>query len=414
MAEQVRFEPAGRDAAGEPFRPCRRMIVGPWCNQPEEYEGYNGFVGWAGLTILRSGRWLCTFSSGYWHASMPLTEEVLADEKCRKLFEYYQTLGCPYIRAPRGGRGHIMHSDDRGRTWSKPETLIDTELDDRHPTIIELDDGAWLCMFFQYRLPQFGQACWIRSQDQGKTWTAPVTPPGGQPGGFGAGPTIQLRDGSVVWVAEGIHDDVAYPQIGVYRSTDRGRSFELASVLRADHELNEPSVVEMPSGRLAVITRRQGDLWFSDDGGRTWTPPQTFGVELFDPHLLMLPNGVLACFHGSYPNGGIRVILSGDEGRTWHGPTETFGYGVDLSVYGYCHPVLLDDGTVLLVYLHSGGHHTADARTEALWLLRVAVSDTADGIEILPAPGSPAERKASLSHLESQRTEGGDPALGEL
>ena len=35
-----------------------------------------------------------------------------------------------------------MHSDDEGQTWSKPQTLIDTEMDDRHSTILELDDGT--------------------------------------------------------------------------------------------------------------------------------------------------------------------------------------------------------------------------------------------------------------------------------
>ena len=35
--------------AGEPhshrYRVNRCMLVGPWHNRPEEYEGYNGFVG---------------------------------------------------------------------------------------------------------------------------------------------------------------------------------------------------------------------------------------------------------------------------------------------------------------------------------------------------------------------------------
>lgn len=52
--------------------------------------------------------------------------------------------------------------------------------------------------------------------------------------------------------------------------------------------------------------------------------------------------------------------------------------------------MLLPDGTVYLVYLHTGGHRPGNARTEALWGLRVRVLDGADGIEVLPAPGSPA------------------------
>ena len=77
MTNTPEFRMIGEEPEAERFRMCRRMLVGPWCNQPEEYEGYNGFVGWAGTTRLRSGRWLLTFTSGYWHGSLPQTEEIL-------------------------------------------------------------------------------------------------------------------------------------------------------------------------------------------------------------------------------------------------------------------------------------------------------------------------------------------------
>lgn len=408
MTPHVDFKVVGQEPKAELYRGCRRMLVGPWCNQPEEYEGYNGFVGWMGVTILRSGRWLLTFSSGYWHASFPLTEEVLKNPECRALFDEYRAMGCPYVRAPRGGRAHIMHSEDQGRTWSKPETLIDTELDDRHPTILELDDGTLLCTFFDYALPRFYSARYMRSTDGGKTWTKPGVL-GGKGGGFGAGPAIQLPNGTVLWVAEGQYDPKAsHNVIGVFGSTDRGKTFELLSVVNSGHEMNEPTIARHPDGRLVLLARRLDDICWSEDNGRTWTEPVSFGVDVFDPHLVMMPNGVLACFHGSYATGGLRVILSKDFGMTWHGAGERYGYCVDPSVYGYCHPVLLPDGTVYVAYIHSGGHSSADARTEALWALRVRVHDAADGIDILPAPGSPVD-----AGLQGLTTHGGDPALGD-
>ena len=116
---------------------------------------------------------------------------------------------------------------------------------------------------------------------------------------------------------------------------------------------------------------------------------------MFDPHLVMAPSSVLALFHGSYTKvGGVHVLLSPDGGHTWHGPGmdggRPHGYSVDPSVYGYCHPMVLPDGTIYVVYLHTGGHLLADARTEALWGLRVLVHDDAGWIDILPALGSPA------------------------
>ena len=381
-SSEVTFKIIGSEPQPGLYKTCRRMLVGPWVHQPEEYQGYNGFVAWPGVTRLKSGRWLLTFSSGYWHASPPLNNDILKDPECRKQFDEWEKIGMPFINAPRGGRAHIMHSDDQGQTWSDPKTLVDTELDDRHPTVLELDDGTLLCTFFAYRLPGVAHVRHMLSQDQGQTWGNPMEMPGAS--SFGNGSAIQLSDGTIALAAQFDSDK---SEIGVYRSSDRGKTFELASTVGTDHEMSEPTIAKLADGRLVMITRRSSDICWSDDGGRTWTDPVSIGVDLFDPHLLMLPNGVLACFHGSYKGGALRVILSPDNGRTWHGPGEGIGYSVDPSVYGYSHPMLLPDGTVYLVYIHTGGHKPADARTQALWALRIRINDNADGIEILPAPG---------------------------
>jgi photosystem II stability/assembly factor-like uncharacterized protein len=411
-AGAITFKVAGSEPESDRYASCRSLLVGPWKNQPDEYEGYNGFVGWSGVTRLRSGRWLLTFTSGSWHATPPWTDEVRSDPANLKQFEEWKAIGMPDVRAPRGGRAHIMHSDDEGRTWSKPRTLVDTEDDDRHPSILELDDGTLIANFFSYRYPGVYFAKYMRSSDGGETWTEPLDPLGKPtPGAFGNGPIIQLKDGTVLWVAEGPFDStVSFNSIGVMRSEDRGKTFQLASVVKRDHDLNEPTVAEMPDGRLALIIRKQGDLCFSSDGGRTWEATESPSWELFDPHVLQLPNGVLACFHGSYKKGGIRVLLSPDGGKTWNGPGEGYGYSVDPSVYGYSHPMILPDGTVYIVYLHTGGHTPHDARTEAIWGLRLRVRDDASGIEILPAPGSDAEHDALEKPVAGS---GGDPVLGD-
>jgi len=377
----VTFKIIGSEPQPDLYKTYRRMLVGPWVHQPEEYQGYNGFVAWPGVTLLKTGRLLLTFSSGYWHASPPLSEEILIDPEYRKKFDKWHEIGMPFINAPRGGRTHIMHSDDNGITWSDPKNLIDTELDDRHPTILELDDGTLLCTFFTYQLPGVAQAKYVLSHDQGQTWSDPMILPGNA-AAFGNGSAIQLMDGSIVIAAD---QDSPKEGIAILRSTDRGESFDLASVVETEHPQYEPTIAQLKNGQLVLITRRKGDIYWSNDGGKTWTDPVSTGVELFDPHLVVMPNGVLACFHGSYSGGGLRVMLSPDNGRTWHGPAKDIGYSVDPSVYGYSSPVLLPDGTIYLVYIHTGGHRPADARTQALWALRIRINENADGIEILPA-----------------------------
>ncbi len=392
------------------------MVIGPWCNQPEEYEGYNGFVGWAGVTRLRTGRWIASFNSGFWHWSFPSTPEILKEPACSEKFAAFERMGCQRIHAPSGGRAHIMSSDDAGLSWSRPATLVNTDMDDRHPSILELDDGTLLCTFFQAALPARFVPRFMLSHDQGRSWSQPqVLDERG--GGFGNGPAIQLADNSVIWVLEGsFTPEVDHDTIGVFRSGDRGRSFELVSVIQADHPLHEASVAELPDGRLVLIAREHGDVCWSEDGGYTWTTPATFGVSLFDPHLVTLPNGVLACISGSYKTWGLRVILSPDGGRTWHGPAPGQGYEIDASVYGYSHPMLLDDGSIALIYQHTGGHRAHQARTQALWLVRLAVSPAADAVTILPAPGSPREMGLAEAYLKlvGMPGDGGDPKLGML
>jgi len=411
---EVQFKVVGAEPPAERYRVCRQMLVGPWHNQPEEYEGYNGFVGWAGVTRRRSGGWLITFTSGHWHATYPWTDVIRKDPEALALFNNWQKVGLPDIDAPRGGRAHIMFSDDEGASWSRPQTLIDTKDDDRHPTVLELDDGTLLSTWRVARFPSVGSCQYMLSHDGGETWADAIELDETREIALSNGAAMQLADGTVLYVTYGPFEGTDHTSVGIYRSTDRARSFQLHSIIEADYHLEEPTVAELPDGRLVMVMRREGNVSWSDDGGKTWTQSNATGWDLFDPHLIVAPNGVLALFHGSYKTGKLRVLLSPDGGQTWHGPAEWLGYSVDPSVYGYCHPIVLPDGTIYLVYLNTGGHLPADARTEALWGLRVRVHDDAGGIDILPAPGSPAAVGPKAGGLEQLPTQGGDPELGNL
>ncbi len=129
-----------------------------------------------------------------------------------------------------------------------------------------------------------------------------------------------------------------------------------------------------------IVARPEGDVAWSPDGGRTWTKPAQLGVRLFEPRLVPLRDGTLLCLHGSYGAGGLRAMLSPDGGRTWLCPNTKWGFPVDPSVYGYGQAVELSDGSVWAVYIHTGGHSTKDARTEALWSIRLRVRPGGDGL----------------------------------
>jgi photosystem II stability/assembly factor-like uncharacterized protein len=396
---------------GEPtqdYHKCRRMLVGPGLNQPKPYRGYGGFVGWQSPIALHDGTLLVGFSSGYWHASPPTA--FLKQDSAKRLA--WERQGMPRdFDAPRGGRAEIMRSADGGKTWSRPRVLIDTPWDDRAPNFCQLDDGTILCSLFTYPGPSASDLARdpaktpltgiIRSQDNGRTWERKVRR---LPVPFVAdatdGPIIKLRDGSALICVYGKTAKARHESVAFCRSTDRGRTWSLLSTVATDHEMSETSVTQLPDGRLVLISRPEGDLAWSSDGGRTWTKPVPFGVRLFEPRLLTLRDGTLLCLHGSYGAGGLRAMFSTDFGKTWLCPAPKWGFPIDPSVYGYAQAVELADGSVWAVYIHSGGRSTKDARTEAIWSIRLRVRSGHDGIDLLPAPGADSPEPA---HGKSQR-----------
>ena len=374
---------------------CRGIIVGPGINQPDPFPGYGGFVGWESPIRLQNGDWLVGFNAGYWHASAPTPLRYPA----RSLNEY-RRLGLPAdIVAPTGGRAMLTRSTDEGKTWSKPETLIDTPADDRHPAFVQLRDRTVLCCFFTYpgesetgdfiKEPEMAtRVNLIRSFDGGRSWEK-------QPRVLQTpflsdetdGPMVRLKDGSVVIPMDGRPKSGPPEQAGLLRSTDRGGTWKWLSTVKTDHDLVEVTVAELPDGRLVMMARPEGDIWWSSDHGRTWTAPVTFGMRMFAPSLYVLRDGTLLCLHGSYAPGypGLRAIFSTDGGQTWIAPAKDHGFLVDNS-YGYGKAMELPDGSLFISYLAIGGHATTDARQNAIRCIRLRVRADHSGIDLLPAP----------------------------
>lgn len=382
------------------FRASRRMLVGPGVNQPDPFPGYTGFVGWEAVIRLRNGTWLLGFNAGYWHASPP-TPLTLDPEVIRG---WEKKFGFPSdIDAPRGGRAMISRSTDEAMTWSKPETLWDSPLDDRHPNFCELSDGTVLCSFFMY---PGGGTMILRSSDGGQTWAQACEPiPGGTDG-----PIITLQDGSAMICMYGHYSDGATDyESGIFRTVNRGDTWERMAVITAEYATTEGSIAQLESGRIVLVTRPEADVCWSDDGGRTWTQPVSLGVRLFEPGLIALRDGTLLCLHGSYAAGGLACMFSRDEGQTWLVPRKDRGFAVDPSVYGYGKGIELADGSVYVVYIHTGGHRAEDAVSNAIWAIRLRVAEDYSGIQVLPVPGAGAGED---DEVRRDRTDGPQEAYG--
>jgi sialidase-1 len=350
---------------------CRRMLVGPGVNQPDPFPGYQRFVGWEAPIRLKNGTWLVGFNAGWGHASYPKPE------------------------APTGGRAMLIRSTDEGVTWGKPETIIDTPYDDRHPNFAELPDGTLLCTFFTYMTGEAAKqpddshrTTIVRSEDGGRTWEkTPRRPP--SPFFYDAtdGPIIVLKDGSALLAIYGGKPDDKKTEIALFQSKDRGLNWKLLSVVKTGHEMSEPSIAQLKDGQLVLVTRPEGDICWSGDGGQTWTEPVSFGMRMYEPGLVVLKDGTLACLHGSYGAGGLRVVFSRDGGHTWIAPALNHGFPVDPSAYGYGKAVELPDGSMFVAYIDNIGRTPKDMEREAVWGMRFRVRPDYSGIDLLPAPG---------------------------
>jgi hypothetical protein len=346
----------GRRAAAAPrARIDDVRVISP---QPQHYHG------WPTLARRRDGQFLLAYSGGR------------------------EAHVCPF------GRVELMRSRDGGATWTWPQVLLDSPIDDRDVGVVETARGSLLVTTFtslafepvleqaESRRPGDPQAwppeklqrwraardrldrrqrrqelgVWmIRSTDGGVTWSARYDCLVHSPHG-----PVQLADGRLLHAGKELWKEPH--RNGVCVSADDGQTWRwLAEVptrpgddAREYHELH---AVEAADGRLVVHVRNHnkadaGEVLQSEssDDGRTWSEPRTTGVWGYPSHLLRLRDGRLLMTYGHRrPPLGCQARLSEDHGRTWSGPLIVAGDGTSADL-GYPSTVQSDDGGLLTVW----------------------------------------------------------------
>ncbi|HEY0667430.1 MAG TPA: sialidase family protein [Sphingobacteriaceae bacterium] len=283
---------------------------------------------------------------------------------------------CPW------GKTQIIRSKDQGKTWSDPEVINNTPLDDRDAGVIETKKGTLVVSWFTsvaFTLPIYRTAYeryariaekitpeirkqwlgnWVRrSEDGGKTWLEPVRTVATAPHG-----PIQLRDGRLLYIGTGRWNGKS--GIVIEESADDGQTWNVITTISKstdiadDASLSEPHMVELASGKLIAMVRhepkdRQCFLLQSEstDGGKSWSPLYKTGIWGYPPHLIQLKNGLVVVTYGyrlaPYSE---RACISRDEGRTWdieNQITLANALGPDM---GYPSSVQLDDDSILTAY----------------------------------------------------------------
>ena len=251
----------------------------------------------------------------------------------------------------------VTASKDDGRTWSDPVAPAEDTAWDGTPgnfhcmNISEVAPGRVLGVLLwvdrrRPELPFFNpetegllpcKNLLYESRDGGGSWTflcaADTTPFAGQP--TTTGPVLSVSPGTLAAFYETNKDyDDPRPwrhQAVVKFSRDGGRTWPEHAVVAAD-----------PAGRCfywdqrPVVLRANTLLAFlwtydrtakkdvpihwtrSDDGGRSWTAPQSTGITGQIAYPAALADGrVLLAYVDRYATASIRVRMSLDEGRSW-------------------------------------------------------------------------------------------------
>jgi hypothetical protein len=194
------------------------------------------------------------------------------------------------------------------------------------------------------------------SEDGGRSWletrtldTSPFS------GGYGMRGALVLPNRDILLP---LTDIPHYRQIFVLRSGDGGRNWKKAVLAAAKEgsEFEEPHMIRLSNGRLLMLMRDNGTRHlhsvFSDDEGRSWSPPRSLPIEGYPPHLLALGDGRILCTYGwRQPDFGIRGVISADGGESWdiEGTIRIRG-GLPNRDLGYPCTVMAKDGSLFTVY----------------------------------------------------------------
>ena len=318
---------------------------------------------------------------------------------------------CPW------GKTVLNVSHDDGRTWTAPQVINDSPIDDRDAGIISLGGGKLLVSWFtsdtrnwavdgrrrgwlneenhtawQETLATWTDdlvdrwlGSWVMSSDNGgATWGAPIRVPVTAPHG-----PILLQSGDLLYFGKEYITDWSQRGKGAImavRSSDGGRTWTAEGAVplyegSVEPNYHEPHVVELPSGKLVGVIRvqsfgpdadvtRLGLVDFSmaqtesTDGGRTWTRAQPMGFHGSPPHLLRHSSGALILTYGyRLAPFGQRVALSWDDGANWDHDWIIRDDGPDGDL-GYPATVTLSDGSLFTVYYQKVG---GDHRCSLLW-----------------------------------------------
>jgi lysophospholipase L1-like esterase len=293
-------------------------------------------------------------------------------------------------------------SEDHGRTWSEPRTLIAWDgFIEADPNIVVSGSRVFiLCTSVNFEKGIRTSTTWcVRSEDGGNTWSKPYTVPMNHL--YTCGKThrgLRLADGTLVmgyaWdvLCESgtAHDAESQMDLraGVMRSTDNGETWVNGGDTHAEYTkategvsgTDEPALTVLENGVLYMLMRTGADHLYearSTDGGVTWTEPVPSPLYGSNAPAAVCPisagngEGTLVVWNNALKRFPLCAAASFDNAQRWSAPKDIgIPYTGGQASYPSC--VQAADGALVAVWQQDvpGGRDIRCARFNTEWLLR--------------------------------------------
>ncbi len=297
-------------------------------------------------------------------------------------------------------RAEIRESADNGANWSDPRTLLQSthEYACIPSAGITLASGRLLLLSGRFggyvdhdpdksRMEGYSQY----SDDHGRTWTEAQKLPTGQR--YLAPPLsmTQISSGRVIYPYGYLTHEDGRSLVTVVFSDDEARTWRRSSSVLGvggkgmESGALEPSVIELPDGRIWMLLRAQtGFQWesFSNDKGETWTTPQPSRIPSSNSPAVLtkLAGGTILltwnnCVTGVYARPSLMMAATHD-GKTFYGFREIAHTGYPMvstaNQWGAMYPFLTEapDGKILVAFNYGDWTYLQAklARIDPAWL----------------------------------------------
>ncbi|WP_320173199.1 sialidase family protein [Maridesulfovibrio sp.] len=261
---------------------------------------------------------------------------------------------------------YTTRSTDDGQTFERPQQIIshaDNHTNEHDALVTHLGNNNVL-LISRTHTSELRRNYFSLSTGGGRTFPdrQPLDIPGGEWASFGH--FIPALDDENTFIGTFYNG----PGCGTFRLNPKTGEISEQSYIYEyfpEYRLNETSITRLPSGRILALMRQAPCMEglfkaTSDDDGRTWSTPEPIGIYGEAPSVKLLPDGrVLAIYRGMIrKNKKCRVALtiSEDGGETWSHPQTLAWYKGGRFHGGYGDLAINEKGQVIAVYYISRKH----------------------------------------------------------